>query len=384
MTPLKRLLIIDPDCISQSPAMKGVMRSLPELRKGGFTIEVWCWEIDTNVEVDAVTVLPTFGARWLLHFQAMAFSMLVTLLFIWRFQVRGLARPDCVYSVLPYLPQADVAHAHFSPWDWECRMRDMGCHSIREWLERAVNFIMLAWHRLFLSMTQARLIVVPSEAVAADFRSASPHMAVTVMPNSYDPARFHQGVREQWRQATRHNLGFEERDVVFIFVSTGHYRRKGFFIAVAALEELRQRHRHVKFLVVGGRERALIGLRNRLDHQHSGWNDWLHFTGTTTQPEQFFAAADAFLYPSWSEAFALVEIEAAACGLPLFLTPHHGSEMVLEDGVNGRLIPFDSSGVAAVLEEFVSGIWRPTATTLKHALDRETYAQSLSAILCQA
>jgi glycosyltransferase involved in cell wall biosynthesis len=225
---------------------------------------------------------------------------------------------------------------------------------------------------------------VPSEAVAADFRSAAPHLAVTGLPKSYDPARFHHGVREQWRQKTRQKAGFAECDVVFIFVSTGHYRRKGFFIAVAAVEELRQRHRHVKFLVVGGRERALIALRNRLDHQHPSWNEWLHFTGTTTQPEQYFAASDAFLYPSWSEAFALVEIEASACGLPLFLTPHHGSEMVLEDGVNGRLIPFEPSGVAAVLEEFVSGIWRPRETTLKHALDRETYARSLSAILYQA
>lgn len=31
--------------------------------------------------------------------------------------------------------------------------------------------------------------------------------------------------------------------------------------------------------------------------------------------ERYLAASDAFLFPSYSEAFALVEVEAAACGL---------------------------------------------------------------------
>jgi len=48
-----------------------------------------------------------------------------------------------------------------------------------------------------------------------------------------------------------------------------------------------------------------------------------------------------------------VEIEAAAMGLPLLLTPHHGSEMILKDGVNGLVLPFDAAGIAAII---VNGI----------------------------
>jgi glycosyltransferase involved in cell wall biosynthesis len=100
--------------------------------------------------------------------------------------------------------------------------------------------------------------------------------------------------------------------------------------------------------------------------------------------ETYFAAADALLFPSYSEAFALVEVEAAACGLPLFLTPHHGSEMILEDGVNGRLIEFDTERIAQVLAEFVEGRWKPTGTSLKHAVDSATYAQRLGDLLLEA
>jgi glycosyltransferase involved in cell wall biosynthesis len=380
----RRLLIVDPDFVPHSPAMKGVLRSLPELRAAGFEIEAWCWEMAPELSVDHLTLLPTFGARCLKPLQAIAFSMLVTLLYIWRYDICRRPRPEVIYSIVPYLPQADVSHAHFSPWDWENRMRAMGCHTLKDWLERAANLIIRAWTDSFLTICSSQTILSPSQAVASDLRLAAPHLQVEVLPNSYDPTRFHAGVRDQWRNSTRASLGYNDAHVVFIFVSTGHYRRKGFFIAVEALERLRRRHDHVRFLVVGGKEATLHGLRSRLTQKHPDWQNWLHFTGSTTFPEKFFAVADGFLYPSWSEAFALVEIEAAACGLPLFLTPHHGSEMVLEDGVNGRLISYEPEKVATVLEEFVCGHWKPAPALLKHALDSTAYAQRLTAVIEQA
>jgi glycosyltransferase involved in cell wall biosynthesis len=380
----RRLIIVDPDFVPHSPAMKGVLRSLPQLRAAGFEIEAWCWEIAPGLEVDHVTLLPMFGARCLKPLQAIVFSILVTGLYFWRYQICRQPRPSVIYSIVPYLPQADVSHAHFSPWDWEERMRKMGCHSLKEWLERAANLIIRAWTEVFLSVSHSSLVLSPSIAVARDLQQAAPHLNVDVLPNSYDPSRFHRGVRDQWRAVTRHGLGFSDADVVFIFVSTGHYRRKGFFIAVQSLARLRRRHQQVRFLVVGGRDATLKGLKARLTLENPGWESWLHFTGSTNCPEKFFASADAFLYPSWSEAFALVEIEAASCGLPLFLTPHHGSEMVLQDGVNGRLISYEPESVAAVLEEFVLGSWKPVLTPLTHALDSAAYSHRFTELILQA
>ena len=96
------------------------------------------------------------------------------------------------------------------------------------------------------------------------------------------------------------------------------------------------------------------------------------------------AAADGFLFPSWSEALALVEVEAAACGLPLFLTPHHGSEMVLRDGLNGRRLEFDADAIARVLTEFVTDVWQPVPVQLECGLDRATFAQRFTSVLVDA
>lgn len=379
-----KLLIIDPDITPASPAMKGVIRSFPEIRQAGFEIEVWCWRCDDGIDPDRVVRLPVLGARKVGPLQALVFSVLVTLRAFWRFRVLREARPDVIYSVVPYLADCDVAHAHFSPWDWELRMRAMGSHTLKDWLERAANLIMRGWTNRFLRRTRAGNIIVPSDAVADDFRRVCDRNTITVLPNSYDPARFNPGVRDRWRASQRAALGYGDEERVFIFVSTGHYRRKGFFLAVQALEQLRLNHPHARLLVVGGVPRTLEKLKQRLHAAHPGWDEWLHFAGSTNEPEKFMAAADAFLFPSYSEALALVEIEAAACGLPLFLTHHHGSEMVLENGVNGSLVDFDPSHIARTLARFLDGDWQPQRASLKRALDRDGYAAALTTALLNA
>ena len=379
-----KLLIIDPDITLASPAMKGVIRSFPEIRQAGFEIEVWCWRCDDGIDPDRIVKLPVLGSRRLGPLQALVFSIIVTLRACWRFRVLREPRPDVIYSIVPYLADCDVAHAHFSPWDWEARMRAMGSHTLKDWLERAANLIMRAWTNRFVRRTRAAHIIVPSDAVADDFRRVCDGNTVTVLPNSYDPARFNLEVRDRWRASQRAALGYADEHRVFIFVSTGHYRRKGFFLAAQAIEQLRLNHPQARLLVVGGVPRTLDRLKQRLAAGHPGWEEWLHFAGSTNEPEKFMAAADAFLFPSYSEALALVEIEAAACGLPLFLTHHHGSEMVLDNGVNGSLIDFDPGHIARTLARFLDGDWQPRRASLKRALDRDGYAAALTAALRNA
>lgn len=182
-----KLLLIDPDISLVSPSMKGIIRSFPELRAAGFEIEVWCWRCDPGINPDKVVKLPSLGARLLGPLQAIGFSIIVSLRSFWLFQIRRLARPDVTFSLVPYLASCDVAHAQFSPWDWENRMKAMGSHTPKEWLERAANLIIRSWTNWFLCTTRARSIIVPSDAVADDFRRASDRALVTVLPNSSTP-----------------------------------------------------------------------------------------------------------------------------------------------------------------------------------------------------
>jgi hypothetical protein len=79
-----------------------------------------------------------------------------------------------------------------------------------------------------------------------------------------------------------------------------------------------------------------------------------------------------------------VEVEASACGLPLFLTRHHGSEMILEDRVNGRYVEFDAQKIAEVLCEFVTQQWQPRSAHNKHAVDKTMYARQFADELVEA
>lgn len=373
-----KVLIIDPNISASSPAMKGVVRSLPAWKARGIETEVWCWNCDDNLPIDHVHKLPRVGAMPFLG--GLFFSWLVSLRAWWQFEVRKISRPDVIYAVAWYYAGCDVAHVHFSPFDWENRQRTLGIHSLRDFVERITNQIDLRRARHCLRTTTAKLVLCVSEAVAGDMHAVNPRLAVKVLPNCYDPGRFHLGVRDQWRDVTRNALNFEGSHQVFIFVSTGHYRRKGFFLAVEAMRRLRKTHPQARLLVVGGRPERLLSLQREIGAD----NEWITFTGAVPDVEKYFAAADAFLFPSYSEAFALVEVEAAACGLPLFLTPHHGSEMILDEGVNGRLISFEPDEMAAVLAEFIDGRWKMRRASLKHAVDMTAYAGRLGDFLVQA
>lgn len=375
-----RLLIVDPNFSASSPSMKGVVRSLPALRAAGFEVEAWCWECDPGLGLDRVVRLPRVGA--VRGVGTHVFGWWARLWSWWTFSVRRRPRPDVIYTVAWYLPDCDVCHVHFSPWDWERRQRDLGWRGARDLLERVASRLGLGTARRFLARTTARRILCVSDAVADDVRAAARRPSVParvgVLPNGYDASVFHPGVRGRWRAESRRRFSLDEDDAVFIFVSTGHYRRKGFFFAVEALARLRERHPRARLLVVGGDASRLRRLRRELDGSQPGWREFVTFTGNVNDVERCFAAADALLFPSYSEALALVEVEAAACGLPLFLTRHHGSEMILEDGINGRFLEFDAGSIAELLAEFIRGDWKPRGGGLSRVPDSATYARLLA------
>ncbi len=359
--------------------MKGVIRSLPHLREAGFEIEVWCWRCDVQFAWHKVCLLPQFGNHRIVG--SFVFAWMVRLKSWWTFHVKKQRRPDVIYSIAGYLADCDVCHVHFSPFDWEKRQALLGIHSPRDFIERIINLLSLYQARQFLRHTTAKRVICVSEAVANDVARENPTLNIQVLPNSYDPNQFHIGVRAQYREKMRQDLGYTENHQVFIFVSTGHYRRKGFFLAVEAVKKLQSSHPDIRLLAIGGTQERLRSLQDQLGETF----EWLKFTGTVPDVERYFAAADGFLFPSYSEAFALVEVEAAACGLPLFLTPHHGSEMILEDRINGRHIGFDVDSICTVLRDFIEKKWVPQpGVYLKKALDVHAYAENLTFILSTA
>ena len=74
----------------------------------------------------------------------------------------------------------------------------------------------------------------------------------------------------------------------------------------------------------------------------------VHFLGKQDEVHRLLPLADLMLMPSKLEAFGLVALEAAACRVPTIATRQGGVPELIEDGVNGRLLPVgDVEGMAA-------------------------------------
>jgi glycosyltransferase involved in cell wall biosynthesis len=77
------------------------------------------------------------------------------------------------------------------------------------------------------------------------------------------------------------------------------------------------------------------------------------FLGTLEDPGPLLAAADAVVLPSRWEGLPLVVLEALARAKPVVASAVGGIPEVIEDGVDGRLVPPEDPGaLAAVLDDF--------------------------------
>jgi len=81
----------------------------------------------------------------------------------------------------------------------------------------------------------------------------------------------------------------------------------------------------------------------------------LRVQGHTAQPEQYMAAADVFVLPSYREGFGSVALEAAAAGLPAIGTRIYGITDAIVEGKTGFLVPArDPAALAARMRELAA------------------------------
>jgi glycosyltransferase involved in cell wall biosynthesis len=87
-----------------------------------------------------------------------------------------------------------------------------------------------------------------------------------------------------------------------------------------------------RFMIVGhGAEEAW--LRERLPGAE--------FTGVLRGEAlaRAYANMDLFVFPSHTDTFGNVVLEALASGVPAVVTPHGGPKSIVRDGVTGRIVP---------------------------------------------
>ncbi|MFT3913262.1 MAG: glycosyltransferase family 4 protein [Anaeromyxobacteraceae bacterium] len=130
--------------------------------------------------------------------------------------------------------------------------------------------------------------------------------------------------------------------------------RKGVHVLAAASRELRRRGVQHELRVVGPIELAAA---------RAAWSKRLaspEFESVTylgqvprAEVRAEFAQADIFVLPTLSDSFALVHLEAMACGVPVVTTPSCGS--TVRDGLDGFIVGTrDAIGLADRIEALIS------------------------------
>ena len=173
-----------------------------------------------------------------------------------------------------------------------------------------------------------RELYVPSESMMEALRPAGGATTLRLWRRGVDTQRFNPARRSlPWRRAR----GIADDDVVVAFVSR-LVREKGLTTLTETLRGLRRLGIRPRSVIVGdGPEDQ--ALRSALPDSV--------FTGFLRGGElaTAYASADIFLFPSETETFGNVTLEAMASGLPAVCADATGSRSLVAHGVTGYLAP---------------------------------------------
>lgn len=219
--------------------------------------------------------------------------------------------------------------------------------SSRPW-KRALQRIYWPLPYRFLDCT-----VVSSSIMRDALREIGVRGRIDVIPNGTDLQRFRPSSRET-RRELRRRLDLEDYEWVILFVGTIS-PRKGVDALLEAWNIVGGRHENACLVMVGPRRDEIRpgedmgGFFTRLERtlERSEAARRVIFTGAVDNVEDYYRAADVFVFPSKKEGMPNVVPEAYACGLPVVMTPFQGlPEEFGRKDVHHMLVERDPASIA--------------------------------------
>lgn len=204
------------------------------------------------------------------------------------------------------------------------------------------------WHRRFLTDAFRNCVgyyAVSDDALMQFERAFEPYLpedAIRATIHNFVDTSLFKPSRTS-RRELRNALGVpaETRIVGNVGRIAGHKRP---FLTLRVFECLAQWHPDVHFLFMGEGP-----LRNELlaKIQESHARSRIHLLPFSDSPEKVMGGLDVHVLMSWVEGFGIVTAEAMASGVPVVATAASGTREVIDNGVDGYLVPVDDWHAAA-------------------------------------
>lgn len=187
---------------------------------------------------------------------------------------------------------------------------------------------MLGWKYLEWFYSQCKHVYVPSPSMAQELNEEGIDKGIRIWARGVDTEQFKPGYRNmEWRRS----VGFKDTDKIVTFVSRLVWE-KNLQTFVDTVKRLQQQNPHIRAMIAGDGP-AKKELEQMLPEAY--------FTGFVTGDDlsRVYSSSDIFLFPSETETFGNVTLEAMSSGLPCVVADATGSKSLIESGVNGYLAP---------------------------------------------
>jgi len=158
---------------------------------------------------------------------------------------------------------------------------------------------------------------------------------IDVVHNGVDIDQFTMANNKDERLLTRKNYGFVQSDLVFGIVGR-ITEQKGHQYAIHAVAKLRKKYPAIKVAILGDGE-LMESCKELVENLNI--ESQVSFIGFQSDMQRAYRTLDALLMPSTFEALPLTLLEAMASGVPVVASNINGIPEVIEDGVNGFLVP---------------------------------------------
>lgn len=308
-----------------------VARWIEGLRRRGHQVDLVCVRQSANVDKKAIDsteslLLPGFRIPGYPQLQA-GWPAGGALLARWRQM-----RPDLVHLVtegpLGYsalrvarrlgIPVSTSFHTNFQQYSSHYRLG---------WLAAPITAYLRHFHN------QGVQTLVPTQELATELRSLG-FLRTQVLARGVDTALF----APQRRDPTlRQHWGVAPRALAVVYVGR-LAAEKNLELAIAAFQAIRQLRPDARLILVGDGPMAA-----RLRSRHPSFV----YCGMRQGEDlaAHYASADLFLFPSLTETFGNVVLEAMASGLPVVAFDYAAAHTHVQPGHSGMLAPFGNAEV---------------------------------------